>query len=75
MIDNINLIKNSNMANEGNRNRESQDKKTANKEQDTSRTSNQGRKLASGGDTEKRGNPEIDENTNSPKSDKSGKKA
>ena len=31
---------------------------------DTSRTSDQGRKLASGGDTDKRrGNPEIDEDT------------
>ena len=39
---------------------------------DTSRTSNQGRKQASGGDVSnnKRGNPEIEENTKNVKSDK-----
>ena len=37
---------------------------------DTSRTSDQGRKLASGGDTDKRsGNPEIDEDTKNVKSE------
>jgi hypothetical protein len=35
---------------------------------DTSRTSNQGRKEASGGRKGARGNPEIDEATHSPKS-------
>jgi hypothetical protein len=34
---------------------------------DTSRSSSQGRKEASGGRTGKRGNPEIDDDTHSPK--------
>jgi hypothetical protein len=38
---------------------------------DTSRTSSQGRKAASGGNFDKRGNPEIDEQT---KSEKTAKK-
>jgi hypothetical protein len=37
---------------------------------DTSRTSNQGRKLASGGTTDKRGDAEIDEQTKSAKTAK-----
>jgi len=38
---------------------------------DTSRTSNQGRKLSAGGDkAKKKGNPEINENTKSPVADK-----
>ena len=61
------------MANQGNRNKGNQDRKTPDQDQNTSRTSNQGQKLASGEDLDKRGDPEIDENTNSPKSDKTGK--
>ena len=34
---------------------------------DTGRTSSQGRKLASGGNSEKRGDPAMDESTKSPK--------
>jgi hypothetical protein len=34
---------------------------------DTGRTSSQGRKLSSGGNLNKRGDPEIDENTKAPK--------
>jgi hypothetical protein len=42
---------------------------------DTSRTSSQGRKLASGGNTaDKRGNEEIDENTKSPKATRKGER-
>lgn len=37
---------------------------------DTSRTSNEGRKIASGGETNKRGNKEIDESTKMPVKDK-----
>jgi hypothetical protein len=36
---------------------------------DTGRTSSQGRKLSSGGDPSKKGNPEIDENTKNPKAE------
>lgn len=36
---------------------------------DTARTSSQGRKLSSGGDLLKKGNPEKDENTKNPKSE------
>jgi hypothetical protein len=36
---------------------------------DTSRTSNQGRKLASGGRSNDRRNAEMDEDTNSPRSE------
>jgi hypothetical protein len=44
-----------------------QKKNTTSKERrgDTSRTSSQGRKLASGGDPDQRGNPEINEDTKS----------
>ena len=34
---------------------------------DTGRTSSQGRKLSSGGTLDKKGDPEMDENTKSPK--------
>lgn len=37
---------------------------------DTSRTSNQGRKTSSGGSLDKRGDPQIDEQTKSPKTAK-----
>jgi hypothetical protein len=36
---------------------------------DTARTSSQGRKLSSGGDPLRKGNPEIDENTKKPKTE------
>jgi hypothetical protein len=36
---------------------------------DTSRTSDQGRKLSSGGEINKRGNPEVDDNTKSVKTE------
>ena len=36
---------------------------------DTGRTSSQGRKLSSGGDLMKKGDPEIDENTKAPKAE------
>ena len=36
---------------------------------DTGRTSSQGRKLSSGGDRLKKGDPEIDENTKAPKAE------
>ena len=36
---------------------------------DTGRTSSQGRKLSTGGEINKKGNPELDENTKSPKAD------
>jgi hypothetical protein len=36
---------------------------------DTGRTSSQGRKLSTGGEIKKKGSPELDENTKSPKAD------
>ena len=52
--------------------RNTKNKDTDQRKGDTSRTSNQGRKQASGGDVSnnKRGNPEIDEDTKNVKSDK-----
>lgn len=42
------------------------DNNKAQREGDTSRTSNQGRKLASGGNPNKKGTPEIEEVTKTP---------
>jgi hypothetical protein len=48
-----------------------QAEKTKDRKGDTGRTSNQGRKLSSGGniDEKEKGNPEVDENSKSPKAE------